>query len=423
MPKSGVLFLLLFPLFPAADDADLAGEIADRIAACGRQYREQAGKYVEYHEKLKALQAGTDEDLGKLGNPAFDAHAVRYYDAADAILKAEKECQEAAQSCSKISSEEGLNRFLQRTKQGRSAPLGSYYVKGLGAIRHEGAVPALLDYLKPDNPWRCRVSALDALARRSGRNPEVISRVQECLPDPDTRVARAAIEAFAALTGGRPAAGAGAGGRDEGVRATFYEIDIQARSVIFVVDSSNSMKGAPGESKKKDSKKKEGATKFEIMKKELKKAIGGLPDGALVNIVDFNALVYVMSPRMLELGPSTRPEVEAYIDRMRMFFATNICEALSMAMMIAHGILGGDVATGRESKAVDAIFFLTDGKPVVPQRFRQEHGVSKTKEILSRVRFWNQDLRIPVHVIGIGAGEGDFLPTLAKEHKGKYVTP
>jgi hypothetical protein len=92
-------------------------------------------------------------------------------------------------------------------------------------------------------------------------------------------------------------------------------------------------------------------------------------------------------------------------------------------MMISHGVLTGEVTTGGDCKAVDAIFFLTDGRPVVPKRLRGEHGVSKTKEILSRMRFWNKDLRIPVHVIGIGAGEATFLKAMAKEHKGEFVAP
>ncbi len=423
LPALGIL-LLPGAHLPIPDEA-LVREISRKLDDCDTEYREQARKYVECHEKLKAIQRGTSKDLGKEGEAAFDAIVIRYYDAADAILKAEKDCNAAAKTCSRITSKEGLDLFVERMKRARSRPLGCYYVKGLGHIRHESIVEALLMVLREKYPWRCRVSALDALGKIKGRKPEIIAQVQECLSDSDTRIVRGANDAFTKLTGAR-AAGGGKGGSG-GVRATFYNLDIDAKSVIFVVDSSNSMKGNPDGSKNKGGGKKKkkgdgGMNKFAVMKRELKNAIKGLPDGALVNIVDFNALIYVMSPRMLELSPATRPKIDAYIDNMRMFFATNICEALSTAMMIALGVLSGDIATGRESAAVDAIFFLTDGKPVVPKRFKPDHGVSKTNEILSRMKFWNRDLRISVNVIGIGAG-GDFLPKMAKEHNGKYATP
>jgi hypothetical protein len=457
MTRRAILFLLL--LLPGAAglpaESSEAGAIADRIAACGNEYQQQVRIYVSCHEKLKAIQAGTNKDLGKEGQPDFDAIAPKYYNASAAILKAEKDALAAAKSCSAITSEEDLKQFVQRVKQGRNRPLGCYLVKGLGYIRQPGAVPALLECLDKKYPWRCRVSALNALARRGVGKPEVIGRVQSCMSDGDTRIVRAAYDAFAYVTGEKkaaPAAKAGgkkggkkggkAGGQAEakgdakgapvssgGGHATFYKLEIKARSVIFVVDSSNSMKQTPGASnnKGKNNKKKKGggggASKFEVMKRELKKAIGGLPDGALVNIVDFNALIYVMSPRMMELSPATRPKVDAYIDNMKMWFATDISEALSTAMMIAHGILTGEVLTGGDCKAVDAFFFLTDGRPYIPKRFREKYGVSKTGQILSNLRFWNTDLRIPIHVIGIGAGDAEFLKKLAKEHDGEYATP
>jgi hypothetical protein len=195
----------------------------------------------------------------------------------------------------------------------------------------------------------------------------------------------------------------------KGSHATFYKMRVLSNSVMFVVDSSASMR--------KDDR-------IGTLKEELRKVIGGLPDKARANIVDFNCLVRFMTPSMIELNARTRPAVGKHIEGIETKFVTNTYETFQTVFRIIRGELGATVQTGKQKGVADTIYFLTDGKPTVPSRLRKAENARfmSPDNIVECVKFWNRRCRVTIHTIGIGDGKGTFLERLAAANNGKYVS-
>lgn len=401
----------------AGDDRAAAKALSDAILDSGKIYDKAIAAYLANRKGVQALQGASSKDLGQTGSPEFDDRLKKSYALAQTLINAEKCALEVAKACAALSSGEAVDEMIRRMKQSGRTTFGDYLAEALGHARHPSAIDALAGQLKARCSWQMKVAALDGLGMKSGEKSRLLGIVSGYLSDDDVRIQKAALAAQQALNGGGggPAPGGKAkaairSGAAEG--ATFYEMRVDSDAVMFVVDSSHSMtKGG----------------RFDTMRAELRKAVSGLPDKGVVNIVDFNCLVRFMSPRMVTLDRRSRPAIEAHIAKMNMGYVTNTFETFQTVFRIIRGeFQGGAVASagGRSDRVADTIFFLTDGKPTVPKRLRNGELTRYMDPdlICDWVRFWNRRSRVTINTIGIGEGKGDFLERLARENGGKSVS-
>ncbi len=400
----------------AQNDVGAVKALVDAMETCGRTYQAELVRYLQNRRVIESLQSQTNTDLGQKGSGDFDKCLIESYRLSDRLLEAERSCYEISKAFSSINSEDAVRVLITRAASGKSKPLGDYLSEAMGYVSHEDIIPALLKILEGNSGWRTKVACLDALGLKGGHRNAILPRIRPFLGDPDARIMRAAHEATRTLSGqvaaknGDSAAAIGGGGRG----ATFYEMRVLSNSVMFVVDASESMV--------KDDR-------IGTLKRELRKVISELPDNARANIVSFNCIVRLMTTTMITLSSKTRPSIEKYIESIDTRYVTNTYETFQTVFRILRGEIG-DVSTGKEVHVADTIFFLTDGKPTVPQRLREDENARymDPDNIIECVKFWNRRCRVTINTIGIGdakggkKADGNFLSRLARENNGKYTS-
>lgn len=176
--------------------------------------------------------------------------------------------------------------------------------------------------------------------------------------------------------------------------ARFFGVKIESRAVTFIVDISGSM-AEQLESSLKDGRP---ATRMEVVKRELVKAIEALEPGAAFNIVVFNAAVSPWKPALVTLDDKTRAEAIDYVQHLGSRGGTNIYDALESTFL---------------DPAVDTVFLLTDGEP-------SAGGVTDLQLIREHVARWNSTRHLTLHCIGVG-GDFPLLEWIAADAGGTYT--
>lgn len=280
---------------------------------------------------------------------------------------------------------EALLPFLDR----REPP--AVLATALAGAAHERA----LEFL--DHPqWQVRLAALQGLRGVRAAAGAIVGRMAE----PDARFRREAAAVLREMTGtGLPAdpeAWSGwwrANGTDfiagaydprwpkapEGPgHTTFYSIPVVSSRVCFVIDRSNSMR--------------EGG-RFEQARRELKRLLGELPDGARVNLLFFGEGTSWFSQDMRVLDAAARREAGTFIDRQRYDGGTDLHRALEKALLLA-----GSPESGRlREEGPDTIVVLSDGRATLG-RFVDEELLGRV--LARRARY----LRPVFHTISLGPG-------------------
>jgi HEAT repeat protein len=164
----------------------------------------------------------------------------------------------------------------------------------------------------------------------------------------------------------------------------YFGIPICAKRVVFVLDTSLSMRGAA----------------IESAKQALLKAIDSLPDSVAFGIVMFDGSATTWQPRLV---PATR---------------TN--KGLASQAVIERGLRGGTVSSAALNAAFElepeAIYFLSDGEPT-----DGAPGV-----LVANFSQFNKFRRVSIHTIGVvtqlnaGLGLTAFMQPLAEQNYGKF---
>ncbi len=200
---------------------------------------------------------------------------------------------------------------------------------------------------------------------------------------------------------------------------SFFGINTESQRVLFVLDVSGSMnfsmspKNNPNDdpSRPYDTPGAGDISRLDAAKRDLLKALGGLRDGAVFNLVLFASDVWAWADELVVMAPDKRLALTKYVEKLDAIGATNIYGALERAFEIA-GAKGGDSFA---NPAIDTIYLLTDGKATV--------GITTDREeILAFVRSRNQNARITIHTIGLSdAHDAVLMRRIAEEHGGQYV--
>ncbi|MGQ0614599.1 MAG: VWA domain-containing protein [Planctomycetaceae bacterium] len=283
---------------------------------------------------------------------------------------------------------------------------------------------ALLGQRLDDPAWQVRAAVIAELARI--RRKESVDLLVARFPKEEGRLRDDLNAALARLTGRRmdpdaeawrlwwekaregwnpPAEGAvgeeAAGQAKEGV-VYFYGIRTSSKRIVFCIDISGSMDfPLDGQGGKKP-------PRMESAKRELLQALAALPEEALFSIVAYNATVSEWKRKPVLATPNSKQEARKFVEKLQPAGATNIYDALTLAMDVAAG-------GNRTKEEADTIFFLTDGQPT--------HGrIVDAAQILEEITARNKLLGLVIHTIGVSKEQNaGFLLNLAKRNGGEYV--
>ena len=179
--------------------------------------------------------------------------------------------------------------------------------------------------------------------------------------------------------------------------ASFYGLSIRSSSIAFVVDVSGSMQALVRGSA---STRNNGATPTRIDKarEQLERAVEGLADGVLFNIILFGTRATSWSPDQRTMTDKTRSNALAFIEEMRIAGGTNTFGGLMLAF---------------DNEEVDTIYLLSDGRP--------GNGLLiNPADIRERIRLINSVRKVRIHCISIGTAS-PFMRGLAEDTGGRSI--
>ena len=284
--------------------------------------------------------------------------------------------------------------------------------ESLATLRDKRGVPALIDRLAIEKEGRLRTDIAQALKGLTGKDFRTnVTLWQRWWKDSaatfEVPELGAEVEASALA--------------EETVGLTFFGIRTESQRVLFVLDLSGSMNFSMVPRRNPDDDirggrepdlPQEGETsRLNAAKRDLQKAMGGLEEDAVFNVIFYASDVWSWQDDLVEMDASARTEVTEVIEELEAVGGTNIYGALQTAFEMAGAKEGNTWVKPK----VDTIFLLSDGKPSI--------GVSTDPdEILSMVREANENAGITIHTIGLsGAQDAYLLRTLAEENGGIYA--
>ncbi|HLY11419.1 MAG TPA: HEAT repeat domain-containing protein [Planctomycetota bacterium] len=193
----------------------------------------------------------------------------------------------------------------------------------------------------------------------------------------------------------------------------FYGIPVHSTKIVFIIDTSLSMKEPTGwkpEITEKEDKL-EGERAIDVARYELKRIIKGLPDGANYNIIGMYGRLALLSEKWVVSGTATREKSIKFVQGLEIKTGTDVHGALIRALDFS----GGNWNTPPREDSIDSVFILTDGVPSVGLLDRSQ----LPDRILDAARF----KRIAVTTIAIDASKEseDLLKKISSGTGGGFV--
>lgn len=175
----------------------------------------------------------------------------------------------------------------------------------------------------------------------------------------------------------------------------FFGIRIISHRVIFIIDTSGSMTDPVRGRTINDHE----ATRIDVAKQELSKAIEGLAPNSFFNVLAFsNGIGQWLRSGIADSSKKSRDSALEFVDRLGAGGATNLYDTLKQAFA---------------DPDVDTIYLLSDGEPTAGE-------VLDPYQIRDDVRFWNRHRGVTIHTVAIG-GNLDVLEWLAEDSGGQHV--
>jgi HEAT repeat protein len=199
--------------------------------------------------------------------------------------------------------------------------------------------------------------------------------------------------------------------------ASFFTIPIESERLVFAIDISGSMTEEdlkPRDAVTKGLMRQHGlaANRMGVAQAEAIRAVTGLPDDALFNIVAYSDYAKAMSRKLREATPNTKKYAVRWIKQLRTGDLTNFYDGLATCFGDPLARAGG---AGRFDRMPDTIIFLTDG---IPSRGR----LTGQQALLDATLLWNEVADVAVHTVGLGKEhDRELLKKLAESNHGYYV--
>lgn len=445
---SGMAQKALTPLY--AEKARLLGHL-DKYNGRNAFTQEEVDKMQALQEEMakvgekmrveELVRTSVVEALGRF----VDADAVKWLLATPLKGSSWEDRAVVAEACATIGDAAVVPALIDRVKADTDPRVRTAAIDSLGKKKATEAASTVAGALTDDD-WQVQISALQALGEFGAK--EGIEPIVALMDKSDGRVRKECSSALARITGEKlgddPAiwrrwwedhksgwAGPKAAGDEvkppsdpNGTTVTFYGIPVESKRLVFVLDISGSMRepadaqpqqvvsGGPGDVPPP----KAGATKMEVAKYELKKAIWGLDPKAQFNIIFFSNTPEKWAPALVTATPANKAAAYALIDKQEPTAATNIYDSLEMAFNMALNGAGNVVVSDKNFKSsVDTIFLMSDGAP-------NQGQIVQPDEILAKIKQMNRLRKVIINVIGVGRDQVEsFMRSLAEQNGGRYV--
>jgi hypothetical protein len=187
--------------------------------------------------------------------------------------------------------------------------------------------------------------------------------------------------------------------------------EVRSRKAMLVLDTSGSMRVETG-AMKDPKKAPNGLSRFEVMRREVKRVIEELPPSASFGMISFGTKVSVWKPQLVVASDASKRGAQRFVDALKTEGETNSHGALEEAF---------------KNPEIDTIYFLSDGYPTAG-------AIVDFTKIVAEVKKWNTVRNVRIHTIAFVAGDGkplgviegdkslpkEFMRSLAQENGGRY---
>ncbi len=289
-------------------------------------------------------------------------------------------------------------------------------IKALGSSAVPEAIEPLIGMLETET-GRLKGDIADCLSRLCGKaiGPDA-ELWRSWYTANNTKVA----ERSKASDFGAPLSG-GAADDAHGTTASFYGIKTTSKRIAFVVDLSGSMmrkatapkdaagrptggavtsgragKGSPPADDPSMQPLPAEPNRLDVVKRELMKAIWGLPEDAIFALVGFHTEAQLMGRGTQKASNGAKKAVGKMVAGWNAEGGTNTYDALQLALALGQDRKKADK---KFAEGVDTIFLLSDGLPGFGK-------VSDPDEIVAAVVDQAKKRRVRVHCIWVGAPAG-----------------
>lgn len=190
----------------------------------------------------------------------------------------------------------------------------------------------------------------------------------------------------------------------------FFGIPQDGRSILFVVDASDSMGNRMG--------RNDGRTRWDACVAELDKAIEALGADRSFSILVFAQRVRIWRNRPVRADAANVAAARNWIADLDLELGTATFEAFEVATQVA----GPSIEDRYFEAAIDTICFLSDGRPTV-RRADQPRSLDPDDPLLTRRLVARRDPlgAIRVDTVSLGRSGAAFMRKLAAEHGGRCV--
>lgn len=292
------------------------------------------------------------------------------------------------------------------------------------ALRCRAAIPVLIagleaELLRAKDPWAVDLRLHKLLEGMTGQKVAPGS----ANPWKDFWKREGAKFAFAANAEQKEAAKKQSDGRYQ----KFFNLEVDSRRVLFVLDFSGSMaepanlkpktEGGTG-AKAVEIPGVSGITKAQLVVQELKKMVMSLPDGSLFNLIVFSDDVRIWRPdregrpTLVKIDDQARDDLMgSFLDSLSPHGPTNLHGALDKAL----GLAGRGLYDKWYATSYDTLYVLSDGAPSFGE-------VTDKDEICRIVREANGLKKVVIHTVTFGdQNDTSFLKKMAEENGGRHI--
>lgn len=166
------------------------------------------------------------------------------------------------------------------------------------------------------------------------------------------------------------------------VASSFFGVPVRGTRVLFVVDLSGSMRDAW----------RDGESKFDVARRQLKKAVEGMPADSAFNLISFDDRAGSWRSKLTAATKGNKDSFFKYLDKLQTGQSTNVWAGLQEALKIETVEVNERYATH-----ADEIFVLSDGAPTVGE-------LVNPQQILQTVTETNSVSHICINTIYIEGG-------------------
>ena len=195
-----------------------------------------------------------------------------------------------------------------------------------------------------------------------------------------------------------------------GTRGTFFGVPVIGREVVFVIDTSGSMREPIATGTVTPDSKGAKMSRLDAAKRQMVNAAQGIPKATRYHLVTFSSSLRVWNQKPIRSGPNADRTLTQALGRMSANGGTNVFAAL------LHVLNASQARYGQQIKnQVDEVFLLSDGLP-------STGPVTNPAEILRLVREINKFQKVRINTVFTGTGKGvDFMRRLAEQNHGAFV--